>query len=264
MKKLTAGISVIMLTITSGCSSSGGGGGNPTAAPAPAITTTLGSPSSDGIAVANNRTQDFSVVSSGRNNTTIRIGNRTYSVATRSNLTPGVQSSTTGDIVYVPSGAAGIKSGRYADTSIYFLGSNLTNSRTARATSVGATVTGTLTPVQNLPSVAVYSGNWNSGLTQNGRPIGAGEIGRFSATANFGQRKEVTGTFRDNTGQTIIRMDADIKGNQFEGKFKDTSNRNISDVEGGFFGPNAEEIAGASSVTQAGEGIAISFIGTKR
>jgi len=116
-----------------------------------------------------------------------------------------------------------------------------------------------------LPSTAFYRGNWNAVATDGPRitDVDGGEVGTFSATADFGARQEVTGTLRNNTGQTAARLNGDIEGNQFTGTLSDTTSSRLGDVNGGFYGPNAEEIAGAGAFEDGQDKLAISFIGSR-
>lgn len=261
MNKSLLSINIALLCGIAGCSS----GGSTSGGTAPAQPVSLAS--TGGLAATTNGgVTTFSSQRDSATSTTVTVGDKTYQVSTNPNTVPGIQSSASGDFVYAPSGSVDISSGSFVDTSLFVKGSDLTNpAGSGRVTDVGAAINGTLTPVENLPSVAFYRGEWNAVATDGptAGAVGLGQIGNFSATADFGSRQDVSGTFRDDSGQTVLRLDADITGNEFAGTFSDTSNNEVSSVNGGFFGPNAEEIAGVSAARDGDDAIAVGFIGSR-
>ena len=243
--------------VAAGCS--GGGGGSTSSAnvtPQPASILSSGS-----LAVDTRGESGFTATATNSQTQRVTVGGRTYTV-TRSPIEPSISSND--NLILVESGFSGIRDGQHVATKFYFEGTNL-QSRTGRVSDVGAAIIGDLTPEQNLPAFATYRGQWN-GAVVDGTSVqntGATRVGSFSATADFGPRQKVNGTFRDIDGLTAARLDADITGNQFSGSFSDQTSNTVGDIKGGFFGPNAEEIAGVGAVSDDDDKIAISFIGSR-
>ena len=241
--------------IAAGCSGSGGGGGG--ASPVTRAPVSLAATGGTAVGASSSTTASINEISSTRSSVT--IGGRSYSV---SQSAPGVQTNSANTFAYVPSSSfSGIRSGRHVDTGFYVQGSNLFTP-TERVSNVGAIIDGNLTPVQNLPAVAVYRGTWNGAIIENNQVSAIGGGGNFTATADFGPRQEVTGTLRDGAS-TLFNIDADINGNEFSGTLNSSTNQPVLPVQGGFFGPNAEEIAGAAAGSINGAQVGVSFIGNR-
>ena len=243
--------------VAAGCS--GGGGGSTSSAnvtPQPASILSSGS-----LAVDTQGESGFSSTPLSNNTQRVTVGGRTYTV-TRSPIEPNV--SANNNLILVESGFSGIRDGQHVATKFYFEGTGL-QTQTGRVTDVGAAIIGDLTPEQNLPASANYRGQWNGAVAEGTsvQNTGATRVGSFSATADFGPRQKVNGTFRDTDGLIAARLDADITGNQFSGSFSDQTSNTVGDIKGGFFGPNAEEIAGVGAVSEDDDKIAISFIGSR-
>lgn len=91
-----------------------------------------------------------------------------------------------------------------------------------------------LTPSENIPNSGVVS--------YTGRSINNFAAGDARFDVDFGSRK-VTGTLSGGAGfGADISIDANISGNKFNGSAVRAITR--ADVQGAFFGPNAEEMGG--------------------
>lgn len=256
MKNTVKFLSISLGLIVAGCSSSGGG--SPSATPQ---TTAL---STGGVSTATDGTRAASLTRNTSASSTVVIGGRTYNTREIAGL-PLAQVDSARTFALIPSNNNGgnrIRAGRHVDTAFYFKGTNLLRSN-ERISQVGAILDGDLTPTANLPAIANYRGTWNAAAAAPGA-VGFGEVGNFTATADFGPRQKVTGNFRDTRGQNVAALDAKINGNEFSGEFSDPSGAGETiDINGGFFGPNAEEIAGAGAVVDGSDKIAVSFIGSR-
>jgi hypothetical protein len=125
--------------------------------------------------------------------------------------------------------------------------------------------TGLETPASGIPtSIVSYSGGWFliSGLGATGTSSGqvSGVSGDFQLTANFGT-KAVTMLAKDGSNQNIASVTGKISGNKFVGT---STGQFAGDVAGGFYGTNAQEVAGVGNGTYASQHAEVGFIGTSR
>jgi hypothetical protein len=131
-----------------------------------------------------------------------------------------------------------------------------------------------VTPVDDLPAQATYSGRFFS-ISERSiaeatpefneqNPTGDDFVfeDRFEVTATFGQTNELTGSAFSDEGQ-FATIDADITGNTFSGTVTDGDGRGGTSLNGGFFGEDAREILGSGSGTVNGNSVAISIEGTR-
>ena len=135
-------------------------------------------------------------------------------------------------------------------------------------TNVGISIDGALTAVDELPAQASYSGQvvtiQPSDLSGAQNPEDARTNSDFTATATFGQTNTLTGSVFDQTdGANVATIEADITGNTFSGNVTDNGGNGSTSLDGGFFGQNAEAIAGAGSGVIGGERTSIGLVGTR-
>ena len=134
---------------------------------------------------------------------------------------------------------------------------------------IAITIDGALTPVEDLPAQAAYSGGIV--VVAADRLAGASQPdddaisnGSFTAIATFGQTNELSGTLtNDNNPSGFATIQADITGNTFSGTVNDNEGGGSAPLDGGFFGQNAQAIAGAGTGEVNGRNISIGLVGSR-
>ena len=151
----------------------------------------------------------------------------------------------------------------------FITGTDFDNDNEPTFNSVGFIIEGNLTPVSDLPAQATYSGrasviNLESIQRTTEESPNPFMTSDFTATATFGQTNTLTGSLTDRTnGANFATIDADITGNTFSGSVTDNAGPGSVSLDGGFFGPNADEIAGAGSGVIDGERTSIGLVGSR-
>jgi hypothetical protein len=124
---------------------------------------------------------------------------------------------------------------------------------------------GTPTAATELPtSTAEYEGTYDRLNSADYFNTTAATSGKFTATADFGAAKTVTGAFYDEADTKIADLTADIVDNQFEGEVTDATSseaNNFSKAHGVFMGSNASSVYGWA---QDGDKQSMVFSGDKQ
>ncbi|MCZ4271856.1 transferrin-binding protein-like solute binding protein [Maritalea porphyrae] len=156
---------------------------------------------------------------------------------------------------------ASILNGDFASLAFLFKNAKGNGQNYSIQTNEGYTMiaTGLETPVDKLPSQkASYGGDFYI-ITNNG----GGGFGNFDAIADFGNKTITADTSYEGTKNGGFT--GTIAGNKFSGAVTSISDRDYEgDVVGAFYGPNAEEIAGASVGTMNNVDASAFFIGNKK
>ena len=151
----------------------------------------------------------------------------------------------------------------------FITGTDFDNDNAPTFNSAGFIIEGNLTEVSDLPSQATYSGRASSisiesiGRTTEDDP-NPYTTSNFTATATFGQTNTLNGSLSDRTnGNDVATINAEITGNTFSGTITDNEGAGSTTLDGGFFGPNADAIAGAGTGNIDGEQIVIGIDGVR-
>jgi hypothetical protein len=174
---------------------------------------------------------------------TLQVAGETYvlDAAGSQELAPGITGRVYGDFDSngIPSGdAAAMLSGQY--NSLTVLTKNVRNNGTT-ADGYAVSVTGLQTPAAGIPNQEIaYEGVWMLADKDYGADAGA-----FSAIADF-NAGDVNFELVDADKAVVGSAGAAIQGSQFHGTMN-VSGAGSSKLIGGFYGPRAEEIAGAST-----------------
>jgi hypothetical protein len=123
--------------------------------------------------------------------------------------------------------------------------------------------TGRETSTDHLPTViAQYKGGWfliSGANSANSGSVG-GSSGQFTATVDF-NAKTLAAVVQDFSNSTVATATAKISGNKFIGTA--TGSNFNGEIIGGFYGPNAEQIAGVGHGLSSSENAELGFIGTQ-
>lgn len=153
----------------------------------------------------------------------------------------------------------------------FVTGTNFDNDQAATFNNAGFAIEGNRTAVDELPAQANYSGSITVTTLENianttNDPDNENPFDRsnFTATATFGQTNTLAGSVTDvEDGSNVATIQADITGNTFSGSVTDNNGAGSTSLDGGFFGPNAHDIAGSGSGVVDGNRTLLGLIGTR-
>ncbi len=151
----------------------------------------------------------------------------------------------------------------------FIVGTNFDSDAEPTLSNAGFIIEGNLPPTADLPSQANYSGrtaviSLESIADTTPEDPNPYTSSNFTATATFGQTNTFNGSLTDPiNGESVATIKADISGNTFNGTITDNAGEGSISLDGGFFGPNAEEVAGAGSGVLDGDQFSIGLLGSR-